>query len=65
MNAPALCAKCVSRTSVVVRSGDKSVSSERCAHPENQSGFSRSGERQAAGRYRTHEDMKKAKGAQA
>ena len=65
MIAPALCAQCVSRTSVVVRYGGESVSSENCSHPENPAGFHSSSECMAAGRFRTLGDVEKAKGAQA
>ena len=62
MIAPSACALCVCKTSFVVRSGGEMSLSDRCSHPENPQGFSSAAECQKAGRYRTQQDLERAKG---
>ena len=59
--APELCANCVSRTAIVVRSGGQTATSESCSHPENPSGFVNATECESAGRYRTLSDIGRTK----
>ena len=62
MIAPSACALCVCKTSFVVRSGGEMSLSDRCSHPDNPKGFSSAAECQQDGRYRTQQDLERAKG---
>lgn len=56
-----MCVSCVCRIATVVHVGGLTTASESCSHPANPGGFANAHECQQAGRYRTLDEVVKAK----